>query len=528
MWTAKNTRASRGAHPSRQIAASALRILAGLAVVVSPLLWAPAFTAQSLGQSPVTKRDAVKAADLERAIANGGVSVDRLVVIYSGHPTADDPARHHVRQLAGAQLLRADTRIARDVLRVPHANAPTIAKRLRTAPGVLDAYADRVASVDLVVNDPLLRKEWGLRAIEAATAWDTSQANGVKVAVLDCGIHALHPDLAGKVVLEHNFTASPTTDDLCNHGTHVAGTVGAMTNNNVGVAGVAPGAALLNGKVLSDGGSGFFSSIDTAIEWAADNGAKVISMSLGAATPCPSGTQAAANYAWSKGAVIVAAAGNSAAEGAMAPANCGNVVGVAASDQHDTMAVFSNYGAEVDVAAPGVTIQSTVNPLLNTGKEYASFSGTSMATPHAAGVLSLIWAANSGASPSAVRDRLFTTADPVAGTGISWTYGRINAAAAVAGAIPPTRPEPPASLSAVARSGVIRLTWSPSTTTGVTYTVYRGTSPGGAKILIATDQGRVRYSDRTVASSQLYCYNVTARSPSAESQPSPEACATAR
>jgi len=553
-WIADtHTRDSEPRSAKRAAISALITILGSVALLLSPLLWTPIASSPTLAQSFQAPEDpAQKAADLRGAAANGGVSPDRLVVIYADATALNDPIRLLTRRAAGGTLLRADVSIPRDVLRVAGGNATSAAQRVRHLAGVRDAYADSVVSVAMTVNDPYLRREWGLARIQAATAWDASQGVGIKVAVLDCGIHATHPDLAGKIVLERNFTASPTTDDGCNHGTHVAGTIGAVTNNATGVAAVAPGATLLNGKVLDDSGSGMFSDLDTAIQWAADNGAKVINMSLGATIPCLTGTQLAATYAWNKGVVLVAAAGNWSASGAFAPANCQNVIGAAATDSKDAKAAFSNYGPEVEVAAPGVGIDSTVNPALNAGKEYVSFSGTSMASPHVAGVLALIWATGYGSGPAAVRDRLFTTADAVAGTGASWTYGRINAAAAVAGAtlppvVPPTptlgptptvEPSPPAGgpslpaapgmLSATTRPSFIRLTWSASTTAGVTYTVYRGTLPGATKTPLATGERRTRYDDRSVVTSQLYCYYVTAWNEVGESAPSPEVCAIAR
>lgn len=410
-----------------------------LLIVTLLLLYATLFSlligpAARAGSDDIDREDPTeKAVDLQRAEANGNVSPDRLVVVYQQATAPTDPEREQARRVAGGKLLKANRELRRDVLRVPNGDAATVAQRVRALPGVTDAYPDRVARATLVPNDPYYADEWGLAKIQAATAWDTAQGQGVKVAVLDCGIHATHPDLAGKVTLQQNFSTSSTTDDLCNHGTHVAGTIAAVTNNGIGVAAVAPAVTLLNGKVLDDSGSGFFSDIDTAIQWAADNGAKVISMSLGADIGCPSGTQAAANYAWNKGAVVVAAAGNSGLNRASAPANCQNVIGVAATDANDVKPSWSNYGTAVDVAAPGVSILSTVNPDINGGTEYDYFSGTSMATPHAAGVLALIWSTSYGTTPTAVRDRLFTTADPISGTGSLWTYGRINAARAVAG-----------------------------------------------------------------------------------------------
>ena len=241
--------------------------------------------AQATEDQPVQK-----SADLERAHINTGISPDRLIVVYAGtNASPTDPARQRVRQQVGGQLLHADADIPRDVLRVPNGNAAAVARGLVQLPGVRDAYADRVISAGLSVSDPLVGQEWGLSRIGAPIAWDTSQATGVTVAVLDCGIHASHPDLLGKVTLEQNFSSSATTDDLCNHGTHVAGTIGAVTNNGVGVAAVAPRASLLDGKVLGDSGTGCLSDLDTAIQWAADNGARVINMSLGVSGPAPPG-----------------------------------------------------------------------------------------------------------------------------------------------------------------------------------------------------------------------------------------------
>jgi thermitase len=381
-----------------------------------------------------------KLSDLRRALNNGRVSPDRVVVVYDRATDTDAAERVAVRQSAAAQVVNASRSLQRDVLRVSAGDADAVALRLRALPGVRDAYPDRIAHTTLSVNDPMLSSQWGLAQIQASNAWDVAQGAGVNVAILDCGVHASHPDLNGKVVLQQNFTAMATSDDLCNHGTHVAGTVAAVTNNATGVAGVAPGARIISGKVLDDSGNGFFSDIDRGIQWAADNGAKVINMSLAADIPCPSGTQAAADYAWAHGAVLVAAAGNSSlSTGAGAPANCQNVIGVGGIDATDTRVIDSNAGPETDIAAPGVSIYSTVNPDLNGGYLYEPFTGTSMASPHVAGVAALVWSTSFGASPSAVRDRLLSTADPVVGTGVLRSAGRVNAARAVGSSSTTTR-----------------------------------------------------------------------------------------
>src|SRR5207249_2206077 len=125
-------------------------------------------------------------------------SPDRIVVLYANGVRSGDPARANVRQRAGGPLLQAEDATGRDVLRVSGANADAVAAQLRSLPAVRDAYADRVASIDLIVNDPLLGSEYGLAKIQAPPAWDVSQGAGVKVAVLDCGVHGSHPDLSGK------------------------------------------------------------------------------------------------------------------------------------------------------------------------------------------------------------------------------------------------------------------------------------------------------------------------------------------
>lgn len=600
-----------------QIAQTAMRT-AGAVLVIAALAVSglgvaadarPLDTRQDV--DPPTTADSLleRTRDLLQARANGGVSPNRVVVVYDSSPSTGDPIRQQVRQRVNAILIRAQAGLGQDVLRVPGA-AAAIAQQLRSMPGVRDAYPDAVATVSLAVNDPMMGSEWGLAKIQAPTAWDTATGSDVRVAVLDCGIRASHPDLAGRVGLERNFTAAATADDRCNHGTHVAGTIGAVTNNAEGVAAVAPGVTLLNGKVLDDSGSGFFSDIDAAIQWAADNGARVANMSLGGRLACPTGTQNAVNYAWNRGTVLVAAAGNDGRSGASAPANCQNVIGVAATDANDAKASFSNYGSEVDVAAPGVNILSTVNPDLNNGSQYAYFNGTSMATPHVSGVLALIWATSYGTSAAAVRDRLFNTSDRIARTGTWWSRGRINAARAVQGGAlaaaptstsaptstatptntaatvdtptstpaptetpastatptntpPPTNtpvptntpaptntppatntptltptpvptstpapsvPAAPSSLNARNRVGYISLVWHASSTPGVTYNVYRGTSSGG-ETLYARGVSGLSYDDRGAVRQQRYYYYVTAVNSAGESARSNEDYGRAR
>ena len=160
--------------------------------------------------------------------------------------------------------------------------------------------------------------------------------------------------------------------------------------------------------------------------WAADNGASVINMSLGAPGVCPSVLQDAVNYAFAHGTVVVAAAGNDGTAQANAPANCTNAVGVAVTDQTDARASFSRTGPGVALAAHG---RQTIREYFVGG--YVSFSGTSMAAPYVSGVMALAWTTTSNPTAQRVVDRVLTTADAIAGTGTLWQHGRLNAAAAV-------------------------------------------------------------------------------------------------
>ena len=328
------------------------------------------------------------------------------------------------------------------------------ALQYRADPRVRYAEPDFVVRTSELPNDPRFGQQWGMARIQAPAAWDVTHGSSTRtIAILDCGIFdetstvlapdgvAGHPDLRGKVVQRQDFSGSTTgTDDYCNHGTHVAGIAAASTNNGIGVAGVGYDTRLLSGKVLDDTGSGSSSTVVNGITWATDHGATVINLSLGGAGACPSVMQDAVNYAWSQGVVVVAAAGNDATNGVDWPANCSYALAVAASDATDARATFSNYGTAIPLTAPGVNILSTSN----TG-DYVSFSGTSMATPHVSGVVALVATTSFASSAQAIINRIESTADPVAGTGTSWQFGRINAAAAVgvaAGATPTPTPTP--------------------------------------------------------------------------------------
>ncbi len=232
--------------------------------------------------------------------------------------------------------------------------------------------------------DPYLDKQWALQKIQIGQI--ASNNKPVLVAVVDTGIDEKHEDLAGKIVANINFGNSQTAADVNGHGTHIAGIIAATTNNGVGVAGVAANAQLLNVKVADDNGMVWSSTVAKGIVWAVDNGAKVINLSL--AIPTKSEVlEKAIEYAWNKGAVVVAGAGNNVKGVPMYPACYPEVIAVAAIDAEGSLWTKSNDGDWVDVYAPGAEIYSTLP-----GNNYGYQSGTSMATAYVSGVAALAFA----------------------------------------------------------------------------------------------------------------------------------------
>jgi serine protease len=305
-------------------------------------------------------------------------------------------------------------------------------------------------------NDPLYPKQWHLRQIGMPEAWKLADGNGVIVAVLDTGVafqtrgrfHQL-PDLAGITFVDpYNFVDNNKfAEDDHGHGSHVTGTIAQATNNGIGVAGIARNVKIMPLKVLSASGSGSVAGIADAIRYAADHGAKVINMSLGGAFPSRVLKKAVA-YAHDKGVVVVCAAGNEGRGKVGYPAAYPGAIAVAATQSDEATTFYSNYGKDIDIAAPGGNTRSADggrnNPdggvLQNTivigdptKDDYFAYMGTSMASPHVAGVAALV-VGEGVTDPDAVETILKETSrKPAAQNYVRDKYGSgiMNAPAAI-------------------------------------------------------------------------------------------------
>jgi thermitase len=301
-------------------------------------------------------------------------------------------------------------------------NVDAVVKALNNNPNVEYAEPNYVLHATWTPNDTYFSPnyQYGLFNTDADHAWDIARgSSGQEIAVLDTGVDYNHPDLDGKVIRGYDFVQNDNYPmDQNGHGTHVAGIAAAETNNATGIAGMAPNTKILAVRVLDANGSGSLADIADGIRYAADSGAEVINLSLG----CNCDTQTlenAVNYAYNKGSVIVAAAGNDGVSTTFEPASYSVVIAVGAVDSNNQKASFSNWGTWVDVMAPGVDIASTYP---NNG--YVYLSGTSMASPYVAGQAALL--KGQGKSNAQVRAAIENTADYMSGVGYYVDHGIIN------------------------------------------------------------------------------------------------------
>ncbi len=299
-------------------------------------------------------------------------------------------------------------------------------------------FAARSYTPVRVPSDANYAKQWALEQINAPEAWALSTGQDIVIAVIDTGVDLEHPDLDSKLVSSGwhflQTSAGPGADDDHWHGTHVAGTAAAATDNIAGIAGTGWDAEILPVKALDSIGGGSLLDVAQAIDYATTNGAHVINLSLGVITdepiPCPSDSelQLAIDDAYHAGVLVVAAAGNNGNSADVPPANCNHVIGVAATSRDDTTPDYSSYGIHVSVSAPGGddwdAIYSTVPD-----DSYAYSYGTSMATPHVSGLAALVLARHPGYTPEQVASAILDNAVDLGDSGWDQYYGcgRIDA-----------------------------------------------------------------------------------------------------
>lgn len=297
-----------------------------------------------------------------------------------------------------------------------------IKEELEESPGVEGVYYNYARTGSAAANDRLFRRQYGLKRANFPAAWKRHK-RGARVAVVDSGV-ANHPDLRRKVVARYDFqNNNATVEDLNGHGTHIAGIVGARTNNRAGVAGGCPKCTIVAAKALDKNLSGFDSNIAQAINWSVNRGAKVVNLSLGGLGE-KSILKEAIDNANRRGAVVVAAGGNYGDGRPVYPAAYANVLSVAYTDSRDRRSPNSSFGAWQNVAAPGVNIVSTVPG------GYGTKTGSSFSAPHASALAGIL--AGQKRPKAVVFRRIQVTATDVGPRGKDpyYGHGRINAARA--------------------------------------------------------------------------------------------------
>ncbi|MER6564299.1 S8 family serine peptidase [Streptomyces sp. NPDC001027] len=452
------------------------RKLISVAAVSAALLTAASTASAVAVQDSASAASDVPAAQTEAA---PGAPAERLIVGYrsgvaeaTSNPAAEADAAAKGKEAGedvdfqrrlgtGAALID----LGEDLTK---ADVADVVARYKADPQVAYVVPDRLNKPQAVdPNDTEYAKQWDLfestAGMNVPGAWDTSTGAGVTVAVIDTG-YVAHSDLAANIVGGYDFVSDTAVSvdgdgrdsnpadpgDWYNanecgsgipastsswHGTHVAGTIAAVTNNGKGVAGIAYGAKISPLRVLGKCG-GYDSDIIDAITWASggtvsgvpanSNVAKVINMSLGGDGACSAATQSAITGAVNRGTTVVVAAGNESDNVANHnPGNCNNVISVAATNRSGAKASYSNFGSLVDISAPGgQTSTGTANGILSTlnsgtktpsSESYAYYQGTSMATPHIAGLVALMKSANPSLTPAQIESAIKSNARPLPG-----------------------------------------------------------------------------------------------------------------
>ncbi len=310
---------------------------------------------------------------------------------------------------------------------------PTALESVRAAlaadPRVRFVEQDRIVAPALVPDDASFGAQYHLKTIGALRAWNVTTGGAAPIAILDSGVDGTHPDLAARMLPGRNvYDDNDDARDVFGHGTKVAGAVAAAANNGIGVAGITWANPILPVRITAPDGTASFSTIAEGLVWAADHGARVANVSF--AVFGAHSVNAAAQYFVSRGGLVFAAGGNDGVRHNDAPNDW--VVSIAATDTRDRIVDFSSTGEYIDLAAPGVDILTTTR-----GGGYALVSGTSIASPIAAGAAALVFAANPALTPVQVEDLLKANSHDrgVRGYDTSYGWGRVDAARAVSAAM---------------------------------------------------------------------------------------------
>jgi hypothetical protein len=307
-----------------------------------------------------------------------------------------------------------------------NASEKAVAARLAHHPAFKFAEIDQEVEPALIPNDPYYGSAWHLPKISAPSAWDSSQGDGVTIAILDSGVDSGHPDLATKLVPGWNFyNNNNSTSDVYGHGTKVAGAAAAAGNNSVGVASVAAQSKIMPLRITDLSGMGYWSMIAQGLVYAADQGARVANVSfLGLSDS--STVRNAAQYMKDKGGLVIVSGGNTGALQSYAVTT--SMIAVSATDGNDARTSWSSYGNYIALAAPGAGIWTTT-----WGGGYGAVSGTSFSSPVTAGVVALMMGAKPALPNTQIESLLYSTAVDLGTPGRDpyYGYGRVNAAAAV-------------------------------------------------------------------------------------------------
>ncbi|MCS0591514.1 S8 family peptidase [Massilia norwichensis] len=466
-------------------AAAVIGLGASVVHAGTPVGVANASAAQGAGISDQTDRLIVKYKDeaapdakstargLTRAAASSPMAASRKA-------TVDQVGRKLGLTMKELHTIGTGARVLQLNRKVSVADAAKVAADLMASDATVEyAEPDRIMKPMFTPNDPYFSQQWDYTDVTGGmrlpAAWDKATGTGIRVAVIDTGYRP-HVDLQGQILAGYDFIADTTISNDGNgrdsdasdpgdwtaagqcgtgsaasnsswHGTHVAGTIAALTNNGIGVAGVAYNAKVVPVRVLGQCG-GYTSDIADGIVWASGGTvsgvtniaarAQVINMSLGGGGACDTTTQTAINGARSRGTVVVVAAGNESQNVSnSSPANCSGVIAVAATNKSGGRASYSNYGTLVDVAAPGGDSGAAIMSTLNAGTKgpgadsYAGYMGTSMATPHVAGVVALMLSKNPNLTPDQVEAALKSSARAFPASCSGCGAGIVDASAAI-------------------------------------------------------------------------------------------------